>query len=428
MRLPPPVAGPDQTVLPVPGPVHADGRPKTLISGLRYARLLDDELRQLAGHAAHPNRTLAYPHVVLAHLLAFFTPVLTSLRKIEDAFEIPSLRKHVGTPRVPKSTLADAQRLFDPALLLPLIEQLKQRVTACPHDARLDEFTEKLIAVDGTFFAVAPRIAWALFQQTTKADSDRPIRKAHVRGHFHFDIRRGIPDFVTLTDGQAVEADQLKLALQADCFYIIDRGFENYHLLQDILNLNGHFVVRLRKTASLRVEENRPLTAADLAAGVRSDAAVRVGWRENSSPISQTLRCVTVAAENPDDEPLRLLTHRTDLPAALIALIYRHRWQIELFFRWLKCMAGFRHFFSESQQGMTLQIYVALIATLLLAVETGGKPSSYDYALMSLAVGGRASIEECLLVAARRRNRCRRDAARAKQRAAERAAAQKNFH
>src|SRR5262245_7508234 len=106
------------------------------ITGMRYARLLEDALRGLRSHAEHPNRTLFYDHVVLAHLLAFFNPAVISLRKIEDAFENRSVRKHFGTPRIPKSTLADAQRLFDPALLLPLIESLKQRVGATPHDPR----------------------------------------------------------------------------------------------------------------------------------------------------------------------------------------------------------------------------------------------------------------------------------------------------
>jgi hypothetical protein len=392
--------------------------PEDRVVGLRYARLLDHQLRGLRGEKPHANRTLFYDHVVVAHLLAFFNPAVVSLRKIEDAFENRSVRKHFGTPRVPKSTLADAQRLFDPDLLLPLIKSLQQRVGVAPHDPRLDDLTRKLLAVDGSFFAVAPRVLWALYNQTTKADTDRPIRKGQVRGHFHFDILRGIPDHVTLTDGQAGEAEQLRAALEPGCLYVIDRGFQQYQLLFDIIKAHSDFVVRLRKSASLDEVQTRPLTAADRQAGVLSDTLVRVGWRDDQTPLDQPLRCVKIAQADKPDEPIFLLTNRTDLAAHLIGLLYHYRWQIELFFRWLKCMAGFGHFFSESREGMTLQIYVAMIATLLIAVETGGKPSGYDYSLMSLAVAGLASMEEVLATAARRRAERQRAAERAKARAA----------
>ena len=98
-----------------------------------------------------------------------------------------------------------------------------------------------------------------------------------------------------------------------------------------------------------------------------------------------------------------LLTNRLDLPAWMIALLCQHRWQVELFFRWWKCMAHFRHFFSESPGGMTLQVYVTMIGLLLIAIETGAKPSKYDYTLMMAAVNGWAPLEEILEVAARRR-------------------------
>jgi hypothetical protein len=98
-----------------------------------------------------------------------------------------------------------------------------------------------------------------------------------------------------------------------------------------------------------------------------------------------------------------LFTNRLDWPAELVGLIYRHRWQIELFFRWLKCTASFRHFFSESPQGMTLQLYIALIGTLLLALATGATPSSYDFALLSHVASGLMTLEGALTVMAKRR-------------------------
>ena len=117
------------------------------------------------------------------------------------------------------------------------------------------------------------------------------------------------------------------------------------------------------------------------------------------------LRRVEVAFTGRDGQPksLCLLTNRLDLPAWMIGLIYRHRWQVELFFRWLKCVANFRHFFSESLQGMTLQVYVTLIGLVLMAIEVNETPSKYDYAIFSAVVSGLTTRTEAGAVTARRR-------------------------
>lgn len=367
--------------------------------------MIEDELCWLRKHHDHPNRTLSYEHVVVAHLIAFFNPAMKSLRKIEDIFDMPVMRKRFDVPRVPKSTLADAQRLFDPQLILPLVDSLKRRVCTHPHDARLDALTQKLLAVDGTFFTVAPRIAWAVYNST---------HTGSVRAHVHFDILQGVPDQATLTAGKDGEGQQLRQTLQPNCFYVVDRGFQSYELLRDILGIGSDFVVRLRKTASCEVVEHRPLTAEDRAAGITGDCAMRIGWRENQTPALPLLRRVDVTTSDRKGQTvtLILLTNRFDLSASLIALIYQHRWQIELFFRWLKCMACFKHFFSESQSGMTLQVYIAILGTLLIAASTGAKPNGYDYNLMVFAANGAAPIEEVLAVAAKRRAERERAAAR----------------
>ncbi len=374
--------------------------------GRRFIRLLDGQLQHLRDHGRHGNRRLFYDQLLVAHLLAFFNPILAGLRKIEDVFEIPAVRKRLKMPRVPKSTLADAQRLFDPELLLPLFESLKKRARIQEHDSRLDGVTNKLLAVDGSFFAVASRITWALYNHSAKNN----ITRGNVRAHLHFDVLRGVPDHTTLTDGRASETEQLRISLAGGCFYVMDRGFQQYQLLADILTTGSDFLVRLRKTACSEPIETHPVTAADRAAGVLSDTLVRIGWRDSRTALKQPVRLVEIAQPDKPDQPLRLLTNRLDLSAETIGVIYRHRWQVELFFRWLKCMANFQHFYSESPQGMTLQIYIALIGTLLIAIETGARPSSYDYALMSMAVAGLAPLEQVLAQAAKRRAERRRAA------------------
>lgn len=124
--------------------------------------------------------------------------------------------------------------------------------------------------VDGSFFTVTPRIAWAIFNGSGKGN---------VRGHFQFNVLEGLPEQVSLTDGQTTKTSQLRASLQAGCFYVLDRGYQDYSLFADIIQANSDFLVRLRKTAHLETAEERPLTAADHAAGVQADRLVRIGCR-----------------------------------------------------------------------------------------------------------------------------------------------------
>ena len=391
---------------------------ETPIVGRRYIRILEAQLQKLRAQPAHGNREVWLDHLVIAHLLAFYNPNLSGLRSIEDLFDHPSIRKRYGVPRLPKSTVSDAQAVFDPQLVRPILDALIRRAQLQPGDTRLDSVTQQLLAVDGSFFAVAPRIAWALYNQSGRS------RKGQVRTHVHLDVRSRLPVHATLTDGQASEAEQLRDALKSDCFYILDRGFQQYTLLLDILAHQSDFLVRLRKSARTETQAVRALSDADQAAGVVCDHLVTVGWRKNQVAELPLLRRVEVCFVDREGKPvnLSLLTNRQDLPAWMIAVIYQHRWQIELFFRWLKCTANFKHFFSESPQGMTLQVYVSLIGVLLIAIETGATPSKYDYAIFSMVASGTTDLDEALAVAAQRRAERARAAAWQRQYNARRAA------
>ena len=163
------------------------GKAAPNLVGARYTRLIEEHLEVLHNHPAHGNRNVFLDQMVVAHLLAFFNPMIKGLRGIEDIFEHRRVRQRHGMPRLPKSTVSDAQRVFDPSLLLPLIDSLVERAQIQPHDKRLDTLTQKLLAVDGSFFAVAPRIAWALYNQSEAVG----IRKGQVRIHVDFDVLKG---------------------------------------------------------------------------------------------------------------------------------------------------------------------------------------------------------------------------------------------
>jgi hypothetical protein len=367
-----------------------------VLVGGRYVDVLQKQLDHLHALPAHGNRVVGLDHLVIAHVLAFFNPSLRGLRDIEDVFEAPAVRKRMGTPTLCKSTVADAQRLFDPQLLLPLIESLQERAGPSLKDPRLSDITSELLACDGTFFAVAPRIAWAIFNGT---------HKGNVRAHFQFRVFSGVPDLATLTDGQAGEVQQLREALRASCFYVLDRGFNSYPLWADIDNIKSDVVVRARSDLAMRTLQERGIEAADMAAGVLADQQVEVGWRADQTPTMPPRRCVSVrfVDRHGHEQLMLLITNRMDLPAWKIALIYQHRWQVEIFFRWLKCVAHFNHFFSESREGMTLQIYVAIISMLLITIQTGARPSQYDYSLMGFVLSGMITMAEFDVVATKRR-------------------------
>ena len=394
---------------------NADRRdePPILHAGRRLLRPIDDLLRDLHTQPTHGNRTLFYDHVVVAHLLAFFNSSVKSLRRIEDVFESRGVRRRLGLPRVPKSTLADAQGLFDPERLQPLIQELSGRVRrTVVHDPKLHDLLRDLIAVDGTFFTVAARVAWAVYNKSN--DPAAPPRQGNFRLDVHYDVLRGLPEQAVVSNGRLAEQDSLAATLQPGKLYVIDRGYQAFQLYADIVQASSDFVVRLRTGMTFETVATRPLRGEDLAAGVQSDEQV-VLPSSRSKPLRDTpLRLVAVAYVDRHGERhvARLLTNRLDLPAEIIAIVYRCRWQVELFFRWLKCLANLRHFFSESQNGITLQLYIVLIATLLLGLENDGPLSVYDFALANHVCNGLMTAAEARRIAARRR----RERQRAQQR------------
>jgi hypothetical protein len=123
-------------------------------------------------------------------------------------------------------------------------------------------------------------------------------------------------------------------------------------------------------------------------------------------PDGQELREVLVFDPAHPDEPIRLITSLLDLPAHVIAHViaqlYRWRWQIELFFRWLKVHARFAHLIGRSRNGMTMGFYVAVIAVLLIYLRTGRPMSKYAYTLLACVAAGWARVEDVLPVLERR--------------------------
>jgi Transposase DDE domain len=367
------------------------------LQGFKYLQMVTPLLERLhaagTGRDKAGNRQLFFDQYAALLLLYFFNPILTSLNGLQQASALDKVQKFTGGPRVSQGSLSEAQGVFDASLLEGIIAELAGRVSPQPlppdPQARRDlEALKDLVAVDGSLLPACARLAWALWLDE---------RHKAAKMHLHFEVLRGIPVRVSVTAGNASETDELRRHLQAGRLYVHDRGYAEYQLFQDILDAKSSFIGRIRDNAVWQVIEERPVSAKARAAGVRRDLVVWLGGDASGAVFKQPLRVVEVQVRNRRSgqlEVLLLATDRLDLDAELIALGYRFRWSVELFFRWFKCILARRHLLHESANGVRLQVYVAIIASLLLTLWTGKKPSKRTFEMFCLFFAGWASEAE----------------------------------
>jgi hypothetical protein len=364
------------------------------LQGFKYFDMVQPLLERLHddGTASDKagNREFFYDQYVGLLLLYFFNPILTSLNGLRQATELDKVQKVVGCGRVSAGSLSEAQGVFNPALLEGIIAELAERVapvTPPKEWAALKDLT----AVDGSLLPACSRMAWALW-----VDEEHRAAKMHVQ----FEVLRGIPTKVTVTEGTGSETEQLRRTLRRGLLYAIDRGYAEYQLFQDIIDAKSSFIGRIRENAVWQLIEERPLTAEDRAAGVVRDLVVWLGGDQSGAVFKQPLRVVEVRTGKTDangkPEVLLLATDRMDLTAELVALGYRFRWSVELFFRWFKCILARRHLLAESPNGVTIQTYVAIIASLLLSLWTGKKPTKRTFEMFCFFFTGMATEAELL--------------------------------
>lgn len=251
---------------------------------------------------------------------------------------------------------------------------------------------QALTAVDGSLLPALPKMAWALWQ-----DAQHRAAKMHVA----FEGLRQIPVGVTVTAGHASERAEWRRLVQPEGCYVVDRGSADYALCQDLHDLPCHFIARVQHNAAYAIQEVRPVAAAAQAAGVQRDCLIRrVGTAHHTRLLPQPFRVVLVAPGPPPTAgaaaPLVLVTNRLDLDAEVVALAYRCRWAVELFVRWLKCVLGCRHLLSQCAHGVRLQVDVAIIASLLIALWVGRPPTTRTYEMLCFYLGGGASDAEAI--------------------------------
>lgn len=373
------------------------------LQGVKYLQRLGPLLTDL--HAAGTardragNRNLFYDQYALLLLLYFFNPTITSLRGLQRTTDLAKVR-HLGIHRTALGSLSEAQQVLDAALLEQVIASLAGRVPA-PTPRAGPEALLPLVAVDGSLLPALPRMAWALWQ-----DDRHRAAKLHVA----FAVFQANPIAVRVTAGTGSERAELRRFVQPGGFYVFDRGYTDYSLFQDLHDHACSFVGRVQENVAYEVRRERPLTDTDRAAGVIRDVELRrLGTPHHTRLLPQPFRRVEVATgkRRADGTPevLVLVTNRLDLAAELIAVAYRGRWTVELFFRWLKCVLGCRHLLSQTANGVTFQVYSAIIASLLLSLWIGHAPTKATYEMVCHYLSGWATEEEVIAYLERMRHK-----------------------
>jgi len=333
-----------------------------------------------AGDSAATTHQLSASDYLSLQLFALLNPALKSARSLCVASRFERVQQEVCRQPVKLASFSEMQHVCDPELLAGLLRDLAAQALPTYGDARLRAQVGELIANDGTLLPALPRMAWALWQNP---------RNRAGKLHLEFSVWRQVPVEWTVTPANTCERLVWKTKLKKGVCYVNDRNYSHdYRLIQAVQQSGASFVLRLHNNAVVeKLAPARPLSTADRAAGVVEDVHVRLG----TNPDAPVGRLVRVEA---DGHVFLLFTNREDLDADLVSLIYRHRWQIELFFKWIKCILGCRHWLAESPAGMTLQIYCALIASVLLVLWTGRKPTLRQWEALQLYWLGWVSLEE----------------------------------
>jgi transposase len=282
-----------------------------------------------------------------------------SLRDIEACLDaMQGKLYHLGCRgKVARSTLADANDAHDWRIYADFAQVLI--ATARPLYATEPmgvELKQSLYALDSTTIDLCLTLfPWARFRRA----------KAAVKMHTLLDLRGNIPTFIHITDGKVADVNVLDEFLpEVGAFYLMDRGYIDFERLYRFTLESAFFVVRTKTNVLLQRRYSHPV---DPSAGVRSDQTVILTSMASASPYPDALRKVSfVDAET--GKRLVFLTNNFTLPALTIAEIYKQRWQVELFFKWIKQHLRIKAFYGTSENAVKTQIWIAVSVYVLVAI------------------------------------------------------------
>jgi hypothetical protein len=344
-------------------------------------------------------------------LLAMFNPVLGSMRGLCQASRLQRVQEQCQSRVISLSRFSEAQAVFDPELLRLALSDLVAEGAQQLSASHGGWPPAALQIIDSTLWKVVPRMQWAQWRFQS-------VEQRAVRLHLKLRVEDQVPTEAKITMGKVCERAAWRQMARPGEISIGDRYYgEDLGLLAQMEAEGCDFLVRLRQNTVTHWESTEALDAQDQAAGLVQAGMARLGSKKAKGPWR------VIRLERPGQEPLLLVGSGCwdKLSAREIAEVYRHRWKIELFFRWLKCLVPCRHWLAESERGVTFQIYVTLVAALLLAETFGERPNRRMMELIQFFEMGYATEEELsegLL-------RAEREARRKRELAAQKAATKK---
>ncbi len=278
--------------------------------------------------------------------------VETCLRSRHDELYHLGIRGEVS-----RSVLADANRERDWRIYHDLAQLLIRRARALYAKEPIGlELNETVYALDSTTIDLCLNLfPWARFRRA----------KAAIKLHTLLDFRGSIPAFISISQGKQADVRVLdELLLEAGAFYVMDRGYVDFQRLYCFVLAAAFFVTRSKTNLQFNRLESRPV---DSSSGVRSDQII---WLRNPSTIphypDKLRRIHYVDAET--GKSLVFLTNHFTLPALTIALIYKGRWKVELFFKWIKQHLRIKHFYGTSDNAVKTQIWISICVYVLVAI------------------------------------------------------------
>jgi hypothetical protein len=350
------------------------------------------------------NRELHFDEYVTLVLLYLFNPMIDSMRTLQRAAVVEKVALQLGVKRFSLGSFSESVRVFDPEKLKAIILQLSDQLQPVNADPRLKtHLKHNLMIVDGTVLNAISTVAaamWVPYQDGTA----KHAWKLHVQLDFdHF-----VPSEVQLTDarnsgkaeGKASASDEknvLRQKLKKDTCYVLDRWFGQFKLFNEINAMASSYVCRVKENSRFDVVEEKPLNEEARCAGVLRDVVVKMGLSSKPSDRpDHPIRLIVIQATPHEKRGSRgktagpgnkgtivIATNLLDVPAHLIALIYQHRWAIEIFFRFFKQMLGCRHLLSHKPQGILIQVYCAIIACMLINLWTGKRPNKATFEMLN---------------------------------------------
>ena len=261
---------------------------------------------------------------------------------------------------ISRNTLSNANKVRDWRIYADFAQALINRARPLYADEDLGlDLNNTVYALDASTIDLCLSLfPWAKFRST----------KSAVKLHTLVDLRGNIPTFIDITDGKAHDVNVLDILMtEPGAFYIMDRGYLDFGRLFKIHRSGAFFVIRAKSNTQYKRRYSNPITAEEKALGVKCDQIIVLTGVESQHDYPEQLRRIKYH-DKEIDKTFNFLTNNFTIPAQTVADLYKQRWQVELFFKWIKQHLRIKSFFGTSENAVKSQIWIAVSVYVLIAI------------------------------------------------------------